>query len=132
MPEYHLDTSLDHDTFKSLDLFTRAYIEAAFWTGDEESGIPDMGFHDLAPEALAEMKADCAEFQGLNAPFLSGIDVEQAGHDFWLTRNSHGAGFWDRGGDLRTDTLGGRLSRDAKSFGSCDLYVGDDGRIYVQ
>ena len=25
------------------------------------------------------------------------IDNEMVGHDLWLTRNSHGAGFWDRG-----------------------------------
>jgi hypothetical protein len=50
----------------------------------------------------------------------------RAGHDFWLTRQGHGTGFWDRGlGDL-----GGRLTEDAKSFGSADDHTpydcGDD------
>lgn len=38
-------------------------------------------------------------------------DDERAGHDFWLTRAGHGAGFWDRrytGPDL--DTLEGGAS----------------------
>lgn len=136
MPEYYLDTNLDHDKWMSLNAFTRGYIECAFWTGDEESGILDMGFHDLAPAALECMISECKAFQdfakddlGLYCQVLS---ENNAGTDFWLTRNNHGAGFWDRGmGDLHTDTIGGRLSRDAKSFGSCDLYVGDNGRIYV-
>lgn len=49
-----------------------------------------------------------------------------AGIDFWLTRNGHGAGFWDRGlGDVGT-----RLTCAAHNYGSVDLYAGDDGLIY--
>lgn len=142
MPEYRLDISLDRDTFMALDAFTQGYIECAFWLseGDDEGRIGQAGFHDLAPSALATMKKDCTSFQELAkddlekaydlAPYQ--YDSTRAGHDFWLTRNGHGAGFWDRGfGDLRTDTIGGRLSRDAKSFGSFDLYLGDDEKVYV-
>lgn len=51
---------------------------------------------------------------------------EQAGHDFILTRNRHGAGFWDRGlGDL-----GDRLTKYARDAGQFSLYVGDDGFLY--
>jgi len=140
MPQYHLDTNLGHDTFKALDAFTQGYIECAFWLGSEDDGIPDTGFHDLAPEALKKMKEDCKAFQELAGADLekaydyapSSYDASNAGHDFWLTRNGHGAGFWDRGfGGLRTDTIGGRLSRDAKTFGCCDLYLGDDGKVYI-
>lgn len=52
---------------------------------------------------------------------------EQDGHDFYLTRNGHGVGYWDRGygpiGDILTDA--------AKSYGTSGLYVGDDGKIYT-
>ena len=51
---------------------------------------------------------------------------EQAGHDFWLTRNRHGAGFWN--GDWFN--VSGSLTQLAQTFGEADLYVGDDGRIY--
>jgi hypothetical protein len=51
----------------------------------------------------------------------------QIGHDFWLTRNRHGAGFWDRGlGDL-----GDKLTAAAHTYGESNLYVGDDGQVYV-
>lgn len=44
--------------------------------------------------------------------------AESAGHDFALTRNGHGAGFWDRGlGDL-----GERLSGAARPFGESSCY----------
>lgn len=138
MPEYVLNTDLDRDTFEALDDFTQGYIEAAFWTSEDEIG--ESGFHDLAPEALASIKADCAAFQKMASADLAksydyapfDYDAAHAGHDFWLTRNGHGVGFWDRGfGGLRTETVGGRLSRDAKSFGNSDLCLGDDGKVYV-
>lgn len=40
------------------------------------------------------------------------------GHDLWLTRNGHGAGFWDRG----LGELGDRLSEAARLLGGVDLY----------
>jgi len=59
---------------------------------------------------------------------ISGMNDEQIGHDFWLTRNGHGAGFWDRGlGDM-----GEKLTEIAKSFGGCNAVLGDDGSIYLE
>ena len=53
---------------------------------------------------------------------------EQIGHDFALTRNGHGAGFWDRGdGDI-----GDILTAASKVLGGADAYLGDDGLIYIQ
>jgi hypothetical protein len=51
------------------------------------------------------------------------------GHDFWLTRNGHGAGFWD--GDWPKEA-GDRLTKACEEFGEFDLYIGDDGMIYGQ
>lgn len=51
-------------------------------------------------------------------------------HDFWLTRNGHGAGFWDRT-ELDADELGDRLTVLAKEFGAVDLYQGDDRLLYL-
>jgi hypothetical protein len=48
------------------------------------------------------------------------------GHDFFLTRNGHGAGFWDRG----MGELGDRLTEISQEIGETYPYVGDDGKIY--
>ena len=55
--------------------------------------------------------------------------LPQAGHDFWLTRNGHGPGFWDRP-EIYGEEKAQELSALAETFGVVDLYVGDDGRIY--
>ena len=127
-----------------LDRFLSGYVECALWSscGPEEEphaceSLDDLfGADDIAPECLASMREDCADFIASNAADLAlyaekrGNEQwgasELAGHDFWLTRNGHGAGFWDRG----LGALGDRLSTAAKVYGSFDLYPGDDGKIY--
>lgn len=146
-------------TLDSLDAFTRAYITAALWSTSDEStpqgGEPlDSNYSpkDIAPETLAEIAADCARFQAENAEDIAegfegeGDDfTEQAGHDFWLTRNGHGSGFWDgewtggedgtkmqrRGMMDRPENAGDRLTAAAHSYGEVNLYVGDDGKIWA-
>jgi hypothetical protein len=112
-----------------MDNFTRAYIEALFWT--EQDNLPDAT--DLATEAMAKISRDCEEFQTRNAATLEAAykiedyNEAQAGHDFWLTRNHHGAGFWDRG----LDVVGKELTAAAHTFPEVSPYVGDNGEVFV-
>ena len=117
-----------------MDPFTIAYIEAALWSStdnsDEQGGEPlddNYGPDDIAEEALANILDDCKAFQRDHADDIGG-ELERAGHDFWLTRNGHGAGFWD--GDWE-DNIGQRLTDASDVYGGVDLYVGDDGLIYA-
>lgn len=120
-----------------LDAFTNAYLLAALWSSTDNSndqgGDPldkNYDISDLAPEAVAQAKTDCATFQKKAESLLRFVsdkeDDEQAGHDFWLTRNGHGAGFWDRG----LGSAGEKLTELSKKFGEIDIYVGDDGKLY--
>lgn len=146
MPEYHLPKSGVVTVegapvaFFSLDTFTRACIEALFWTESGNDDIAeDAGFSDLSDSALQTLMDECARFQQVNAMLLEsayqrdGYDAARAGHDFWLTRNGHGTGFWDRDA-LDADDLGARLAAACgwkTEFGQLDVYAGDDGKIYV-
>ena len=125
----------------SLETMIAAYIDCALWSSNDNSD-PETGGEpldrnydasDLTPDARATMEADCASFYSdpSNAPYLELWDDSQAGHDFWLTRNRHGAGFWDRyfdGGEL--EAAGDALTRASKPYGEVDLYVGDDNLIH--
>lgn len=109
-----------------------AYIECALWSSTDYESNPlddNYGPEDLHETALAEMKTDVEAFTTDNAALLqeSGLSDEQIGHDFWLTRNGHGAGFWDRG----LGAIGERLTEASHSYGSCDIYVGDDGKLHI-
>lgn len=116
-----------------MDKFTQAYIEAALWSSMDESDVQggepldaNYGIDDIAPETLASILDDCKAFQRDHAEDI-GSESERAGHDFWLTRNGHGAGFWDGDWD---DDIGQRLTDASDVYSSVNLYVGDDGLIY--
>lgn len=124
--------------------FFDAYLITALWSSHDESdksgGNPlDANYspHDIAPATLARMRADCDAFYDANHADLNcegvtfGPDFDQdgrAGHDFWLTRNGHGAGFWD--GDW-PEPQAARLTAAASAAGVTDLYVGDDNLIHT-
>ncbi len=123
-----------------------AYVECALWAGldwsDETADNPcplddNYGPDDVSAEALREIRRECVDFlrdagerDGRYRSILADVadlDPEQVGHDFYLTRNRHGAGFWDRGlGDV-----GDRLTQACRAYGTSELYVGDDGALYV-
>jgi hypothetical protein len=116
--------------------FFIAYVEAALWSSTDDStpsgGDPldkNYSIEDIDDSTLNEMAADCAAFIAkCNGKGLGGVirdSAKHAGHDFWLTRNGHGAGFWD--GDWGDD--GDALTEIAHKFGSYDLQV-DDGKVY--
>ena len=113
--------------FYNLDEFTSAYIECALWssTDDYDNPLDCYSIEDISEECLDKMVADCDKFQADNMEMIAD-DLTQAGHDFWLTRNRHGAGFWD--GDW--PEFGDVLTEKSKEYGEVDLYVGDDSLIY--
>jgi hypothetical protein len=94
--------------FKSVPMLSD-YLVCALWSSTESFGTEEglatggnnlddeFGITDLSPEFIKESAEDCQEFweqaKGLIGP---DADMGQVGHDFWLTRNHHGAGFWDR------------------------------------
>jgi hypothetical protein len=118
------------------------------WSGDQS--MLDFGFEidNVSDEAMSTIREECAAFVAHNAPDLEAYceqvgvwhgsdsvrgadarysEAEQAGGDFWLSRNGHGAGYSDRG----REPFFTRLQDAARLEGDSTLYVGDDERIYV-
>lgn len=130
------------DTFPRLYRALRSsYIVAMLWSSTDNDGVP-LDQHndesDLAPEALAAIDTDCRAFFAAHSDLFTDENwppsgniygaEEQAGHDFWLTRNHHGAGFWD---GAWAEPAATTLTDAAHAFGELNPYVGDDGRIYL-
>lgn len=114
--------------------FIHAYKVCALWSStdesDERGGEPmdkNYGVDDIDIDTVNEMEADCREFIKENESMLDQVGTyEQHGYDFWLTRNHHGAGFWDRG----YGKIGKTLTKNANAKGEVNLLVGDDGYIH--
>lgn len=110
---------------------------------DYEDGqsFDDAGFvrDDIDAGGLEEIEKDCDGFLAECERLIDSTErfqrkpcdwtyYEQAGHDFYLTRNGHGVGFWDRG---YPQALGDALTSRAKGYGTQGLYLGDDRKCYV-
>jgi|SRR3972149_3149972 len=115
--------------------FLRGYLVAALWSSndnsDDSGGEPldkNYSIDDISDESLAKAISDVNKFIKENRAALdgTGADDDQNGHDFWLTRNRHGVGFWDR----NYGEVGDTLTEASHKFGEVYAYVGDDGKIY--
>lgn len=120
------------------DEFTKSYMETMLWSemDDEGNALDSMyGPSDFSMDAMNSIRADCAKFQQQanleeveQLMFMPDSVEEMAGHDFWLTRAGHGAGFWDGDWDHHD---GQRLTELSKTFQEQYIYVGDDGQLHV-
>lgn len=112
-----------------------AYIETMLWAETDEEGCPlDKNYDstDFSWDATKECIDDCGDFIRLLA--REGVDWEsemsagEFGHNFYLTRNRHGVGFWDR--EYTDQNMGGILTDWAHTYGTHGLYLGDDNQLY--
>jgi hypothetical protein len=109
-----------------------AYVGAALWSSNEVTGEPlDSSWttDDFDPTSLGDAEMEVAEFwdRAVAEGLTHHWDKEQFGHDFWLTRNEHGTGFWDR--DDGGSGAGEKLTNMAHEYGPAVVEVGDDGKL---
>lgn len=137
-------------TSAQIDTITKHYLVAMLWTmpGDDDnenpgddielSDIPaetwDAARHDVklfvvACDALFEIVMQCYE-DGYGQHPDAGSTEAAFGHDFALTRNGHGCGFWDRDSEGLPKVLGDALTKVCEGFGEANLYVADNGKVY--
>jgi hypothetical protein len=104
---------------------TTTTVEGADYENLDDAFTAD----DITGEAETKLVELIDNFFDLAGDLLNDVPLtdEQIGHDIVLTTNRHGAGFWDRG----LGELGEKLSDCARSLGGYELYVGDDGTLYV-
>lgn len=135
-----------------FDAFADGYVEAMLWantvaeseSSEVESALVVGETNLLTAETLESLREDCHEFladvlsSGTVGMVCGRVDwpyvgrratrwspASLAGHDFALTRNHHGAGFWDRGlGDV-----GDKLTDLAHAYGERTLYLTADHTI---
>ncbi len=130
----------------NVEEFIHGYVEALLATSTDDSTedtplTKNYTVHDLSPDAIDRIQADCRSFLHMAAPYITaekhtgammGSLEAHAGHDFWLTRCGHGAGFWDGDWEGESDPrFDGPIMKVAKSFPNIDPYIGDDGHIHL-
>ena len=113
------------------------YLNTALWASSSAEGNLDdfYSVEDFSKEAKQKAMADVEKFVGMAESDINKVlsgswdaeKMETIGHDLFLTRNGHGAGFWD--GDYEEE-VGKNLTNIAKNMGSANPYIGDDNKIH--
>ncbi|AYR00241.1 hypothetical protein PBI_PAT3_131 [Mycobacterium phage Pat3] len=135
-----------------INAMVEGYLDAQLWAGldyREEGSEPvpydeNYSREDIAEDYVAAVRAELTEVVA-NHPLAvrmylavsptarptygderKRLSNEHFGHDFYLTREHHGAGFWDRG----LGELGDYLTKVAHSYGAAtELWDNGNGRL---
>ena len=89
---------------------------------------------DFDEDTLTTLREECEKFQEENKELLTvacnhlNYSEKQAGRDFWLTRNRHGAGYWDRE-ELKGE-LGAALTKATEKYRELNAFW-HENKIYV-
>lgn len=132
----------------SVNPTVRALAETILWSSCDESGTPldkNYSAENINSECLDRLYLEYTKF--IDAVELKITEIagdkwdsiddfyevmqpteNQTEHDFILTRNGHGAGFWD--GDWM-ECVSGILTDAAKQFPEIEAVPGDDGKVYL-
>jgi hypothetical protein len=132
----HLKIFENFNTTPTLeDEMLKGYLEAAIWLAEfNEDGDGDYYIDDVSDYSIKSSKKDIKQFiercilHGYIEDLTNKMSGSSIGHDFWLTRNGHGAGFWDR--DL--GDLGDNLTTICEDFGTRNCFVEDDNKILIE
>lgn len=125
---------LDDDTIAQL--FT-----TLIWQAPHDPGLDTLGYtrSDIPVDEQDVLIGQFREFCRLNdadvRAFMAhtGRDMTDVAHDYILTCNGHGAGFWDRCycGTGGLDEPAERLTEACRHYGNVDLDRADDGSLYI-
>ena len=125
------------------------YITALLWSSYHYENGDDIPFDEIDTELSKELDdkitSECSAFYERAEKLLARYwnqenknstmwdynhpTDQQIGHDFALTRNGHGAGFWDRP-EIYGERCADLLTTLSNRYGESNIYLGDDGLIY--
>jgi hypothetical protein len=118
------------------DSFVDQYLISALWSSNDESdesgGEPvddHFSISDIDQKSIDQAKEVCDDFLDKASEIFTKLDPDgqygsvlddAVAHKFWLTRNGHGAGFWD--GDYGKE-LGDALTKLSKEYGEANVMI---------
>lgn len=97
--------------------FVSQYIDTALWAGNGTD-------YGLDEDCKREAIIDCLAFYSRVCCYLTEDNRTQAAHDFYLSRNGLGSGFWDRAKtySYSMGNYADKFQEIAEGFGTTDYY----------
>jgi hypothetical protein len=114
-----------------VEIILEHYLGCALWTNEE---LDNFSILDIEEESKEQAKKDIEAFLEKIKPLETEGEIEcpeQIGHDFWLSRNGHGTGFFDRMEDVYQDQQD-VLQEIAKTFPEVNIFLGNNGKVIIE
>jgi len=119
-----------------LSEMTRAYLETALWTSEDDGDRLERNYSvsNFSADAVAKAERDCQEFATENEELYRriGISEDKAGQFFWLVRTGSGRSFTD---DFKTGSvqmqIAKKLDTSARKYGEAHVHVSDEGELDI-
>jgi len=105
----------------------QGYLECALWIEELE----EYSISDIDSLSTEQARDDIDKFldeldeNDLLDELVSQMGYSSVGHDFWLTRNGHGTGFWDN-----SPLAGEEITKICENFDHKDVFE-ENGKIYI-
>lgn len=117
----------------NIDTIIHHYLFSALWTSEMESkhAVEDFGYGEqyyTAVEDIGNFLKQAVRFLGPYVEHFGDEAESRLGHDFWLSRNGHGAGFFDH-------SLGGtekKLQEIARTFPEKNVFEAETENIFIE
>lgn len=106
------------------------YLICAIWTNE----LDKFSVFNFAKSSVIKADKDLEKFIQENESDCLKIGFDKIGHNFWLSRNGHGAGFFDlpeNGASQDYQDACDRLQNAARKFSNVDA-VKHKGRLYLE
>ena len=121
-PRYFNDTNLtdmDLDETNFTEEALEMVIHDCLWFQNDNREMLEKAYESTAYQNIYSRFSESDCYGGIQSC---------AGHDFWMTRQGQGVGFWDRGLPEDVDEA---LTGASKAFGECYVEVDDKYRIHI-
>jgi len=120
--------SMAADNNFDINKILNSYLETAIWAEEsDENDLQGKTIQEIDKNSKANSAIEIYQFlqkaQQEASDELNTYDEEAIGHNLWLSRNGHGAGFFDDNND--------KLQNLARNMKPVDIYLGNDNKVYI-
>ncbi len=124
----------------NINEIVKHYLYAALWTAELDSkyDADDFGFGEQYYAAVR----DIGDFLNKAVRFLGPYEAHfgdqtefQLGHEFWLSRNRHGSGFFDcylGTKDEELERVSDKLQDIARAFVEKNVFESEVGNVFIE
>jgi hypothetical protein len=124
----------------NINEIVKHYLYAALWTAELDSkyDTDNFGFGEQYYAAVRDIGDFLNKAVRYLAPFEKhfGKDTEsRLGHEFWLSRNGHGSGFFDCAlgtGDKELEAIQKPLQEIANTFVEKNVFESEVGNVFIE